>query len=138
MELSEDTSRVVEYLDSYCNGNLRKKNDIGTILEVCATYGLHETAARLIFAGKSAWNVYSVMKKANNMDSGVELLQKEFARLAEEICSYLREILTASPSEEKERIEQIYLSGTSGSIRNIIDIAHDLAILKNLQSESKN
>jgi hypothetical protein len=80
MQISDDTKSVVNFLDEYTKGNLRKKNDFAAILEICATYNGSDTLNHLIFSGKSLWNISSKLKKTSSSADGVNLLQKEVER----------------------------------------------------------
>lgn len=135
MIISEDTKAVVDYLNQYTNGNLRKKNDFESILEVCANYDNADTLNRLVFSGKSLWNIYSKMRKVNPNAEGIELLQKETERLCNEMSEFLREISEFADFELKSRFEDVYLARTRGAVKNLIDLAHDLAKFKDLQTE---
>lgn len=135
MQISDDTLAVVNYLDQYCDGNLRKKNDFASILEICATYNGVETLSRLIFAGKSLWNISSKLRKANPAAEGIELLQKETERCCNEMYVYLKEISDNADEEIQNRFNDVYLQLTRGAIKNLIDLGHDLAKFKDLQAD---
>lgn len=137
MQLSEDTVSVLNYLSEYTENNLRKKNDFGIILEICATYGGEDIFNRIIFTGKSLWSIYSKLRKADPSQEGIDLLKKEVERCSSEIRSYLTVILEHADTETKERFSDIYMQMTSGCLKNIIDLSHDLAKFKELQNKAK-
>lgn len=134
MQLSNDTLAVVNYLDEYTGGNLRKKNDIGAVIEICATYNEPELLNRIIFTGKSLWNIASKLRKVNPSADGIELLQKEVERCSTELSGYLSEIAGAADDDLKKRFDDIYLQLTRGAVKNLIDLGHDLAKFKDLQT----
>lgn len=135
MHISDDTTAVVNYLDDYTKGNLRKKNDIASIFELCATFDGSEILNRLIFSGKSLWNISSKLKKVNSSTEGVGLLQKEVERCCNEMTGYLTQISSFGDDEIQKRFNDIYLQLTRGSVKNLIDLGHDLAKFKDLQSD---
>lgn len=134
MQLSDDTLAVVNYLNEYTGGNLRKKNDVSVIMEICATYNEPELLNRLVFTGKSLWNIASKLRKVNPSADGIELLQKEVERCSTELSGYLSEIAEAADEELKKRFDDIYLQLTGGAVKNLIDLSHDLAKFKDLQT----
>ena len=137
MKISDDTLAVVNYIDEYSGGNLRKKNDFSAILELCANYDNAETLNRLIFTGKSLWNIHSKMRKVSPNADGIELLQKEVERCCIEITGYLKEITQFADADLQKRFDDIYYPETRGSVKNLIDLAHDLAKFKELQSANR-
>lgn len=137
MIISEDTKKVVEYLDQYSENKLRKKNDLETIIEIAATYNGHEILSELIFNGKKVWNLFKKIKKVNPNDDGAELIQKELLKGIEEIRAILAEFAEFGEEQDKKRFDDIYLPDTRGTMLNVIDLSHDLHFLKNLQADSK-
>lgn len=137
MELSKDTKEVVQYLDDIAEGNLRKKNDLGVILEISATYSLAELLENLIFDGASLWRIYQILKKSGD-DDILTNLKSEFNEVSGSIIPMLTEITDYFEDVTlKKRFLEIYLSGTLGSLKNIIDLSHDFSILKEVQNKLK-
>lgn len=136
MKLSEDTVRVLEYLDQYTDNRLRKRNDLGLILEIGATYGLSEQINFLVFRGKSVWNISKKLWKVSPDDEGAQLLQKEMVRGVEEIKDNLEVILGYADDDNIKRFNDVYMPATRGALKNIVDLCHDFAQLKNLQSDN--
>ncbi len=137
MIISEDTKSVVQFLNDYAKGGLRKMNDVEIIFELAATYNGADELNRLVFAGKSVWNISSKLKKIIHGTGGIDLLQKEMLRNVEDMKKWLRIIIEYGDNKSKERFDVVYFAETSGAIKNIIDLAHDLAVFKDIQSESR-
>lgn len=137
MKISDDTKSVVQFLNDYAKGGLRKLNDIEIIFELTATYDGADELNRLVFAGKSVWNISSKLRKVIPGSDGIELLQKEMLRNVEEMIKWLSMIMEFGDDESKKRFDNIYFAQTSGALKNIIDLSHDLAVFKDIQSESR-
>lgn len=137
MEISNDTMAVINYLDDFTKGNLRKKNDFSVILEICAAYDNADTLNRLVFTGKSLWNIYSKLRKVGSNTEGIELLQKETERCCNEMTVYLKDIISYSDEDLQKRFDDVYFQLTRGCVKNLIDLAHDLSKFKELQSLSR-
>ncbi|MFA7626307.1 MAG: hypothetical protein WCZ17_04600 [Candidatus Kapaibacterium sp.] len=137
MKLSNDTIAVIEFLDEYSKSNLRKKNDLATLFELYATYLDADQFNRLVFSGKSLWNIYSKFKKTTRNAEGSELLIKELDRCANEITEHIKVICNYADDEIKNRFEDIYLPVTKGGFLNLIDLAHDLSYFKELQTDTR-
>jgi hypothetical protein len=138
IKISDDTIAVVDFLDKFTNGNLRKKGDLELILEIAATFNESDILNRLIFASKSVWNISSKLKKVNPTADGIELLQKEMERNCIDMTEYLKVFYQYADDSSKKRFEDVYLQLTRGAFKNLIDLAHDFAKFKELQMISRN
>lgn len=138
MKLSEDTLQVLEFLDNFSEGSIRKRNDIALLLEVAATYNLPEIFNQLVFTGKSVWNLSRKIKKIDPNQEGADLVRHEFSKQLEEQKRLLAMLVNQSEENEIiERFDTIYFVITQGAVKNLTDLAHDLAVFKDLQSQSK-
>ncbi len=137
MTLSEDTIAVIDYLDQYSQGSLRKKNDVAVLLELAALQLNADIIAELSFHGSAMWRVFSVMRKSSPGSEGFMQLETEFANA----MNILREhILLLSGDAEEEiqtRFHDTYLHVQPGAIRNLCDLAHDLSHFKELQNSMR-
>lgn len=137
MIISDDTQAVVEYLDQYSGNNLRKKNDMATILELAAISGDAEAMTSIIFAGTSLWKVFGVLRKQTPQTEGYKQLEGEFATSMNALRSELAALIEPADEDTLQRFHDIYLSMSGGVIRNLTDVAHDLALFKEMQNGMK-
>lgn len=137
MEFSPETTAVLEYLDAFTQNNLRKRNDIGSILEAASKLGAAAEFNNLVFVGKVSWNLYSAIRRITPNDEGYQTLEREFATNMNQLRAELLFFVTNTPDEQQQRFEQIYLGLGQGTMRNLVDLAHDLARFKDLQAEQK-
>lgn len=138
MKLSDDTLKVLDFLDNYSEGGIRKRNDIALLLEIAASLNLYELFNNIVFTGKSVWNLSKKMKKIDPNQEGADLVRNEFARQLDEFKKLLTNLLIQSDDQElQERFDTIYFVITQGAVKNLTDLSHDLAILKEIQTHSK-
>ncbi len=137
MELSSDTLTFLEYLDTFSENNLRKRGDVGTIFECGASYDSGELVSKLIMNGTFVWKIFSKLRKMTSDDEGYQHLEQEFAKSVNEMRTFLVELLTPVDDKTYARFEDIYFGMTQGVIRNIVDLAHDLSIVKKVQNQQK-
>ncbi len=137
MKISEDTENVLQALDSYTDGNVRKRNDIGIILEACAAYAEHALAIDIVFYGTALWNVFNSLKKAQPDDEVYIKLESQLKEMAEELKSLLSQISGLAGDDTAGRFDGIYLQASQGAFLNLLDLAHDLAKFKSLQMRMK-
>jgi len=136
MQLSPDTESVLAVLDEAVEGGLRKRNDVGALLELAATTNDHELFNEMTLTGTGLWKVYGVLKRVEPGSDGYPLLEREFA----DLLNRLRELMaTLTPNADDEllsRFDDTYFGMTQGVIRNLVDLSHDLARIKDLQRGS--
>lgn len=139
MNISEDTLRVVDFLQDYSNNTLRKRKDIEVLLEIGAMKSDHSIVEKIIFVGKSIWNLNKTFSRSQSDNKN---LQRELENSFYEIQEYLTTMLDGIDDDElTQRFKTVYLQRNSGCFRNAIDLSHDLSKLKELiqkmQSHSK-
>ncbi len=137
MEISKDTTEVLEFLDYTSAGTLRKRNDLGVILEILAQNNLPELANEIIFYGSALWGSYRILKQ--NTESDTSNLKKELENLFDKMVGYISKIVELIPDDvTSERLSRIYLQNSIGSRLNTIDLCYDLNELKKVQLKLKN
>ncbi|HPU24404.1 MAG TPA: hypothetical protein PL149_09680, partial [Candidatus Kapabacteria bacterium] len=100
MKISDDTRRVIEFLEAYSEEGLRKKNDLEVLLEISASRGDFAFANKLIFTGKSVFKLYKTFKKStgNNADA----LKTQLSSSIED----LRRLLRSATDDADEQIKK--------------------------------
>lgn len=137
MELSPDTEAVVAYLQAHAGNTLRKALDVGLILEVAAQRHAVELANEIIFAGAALWRVYRLWKRLSPAAEGHREVAATFAESVVSIQRLLSRLLEDAPGEVQHRFQETYLRMAEGAVRNLIDLAHDLSWLKQLQNQMR-
>jgi hypothetical protein len=138
MPISEHTQSVIAYFDTYSGFTLRKKNDLSEILDIAATSGDAENFNATVFTGKIVWNLYSQLRKITSGDTAYANIEQEFANAVNALREYV--LLFANLSEDaavKQRFQEVYLDVNQGTMRNLVDFAHDLARFKDMQSDAQ-
>lgn len=137
MTISSDTENVLNYLESVAGQGLRKRNDMAVLLELAAESGAFEEMNALTFNGRLLYNLYTTLRKTGAGSEGYAKLQEEFGRATETLRELLAKILFDAGEAEIERFNTQYYVQTQGSLRNLIDLAHDLGVLKSVQNDRK-
>ncbi len=137
MKLSDDTLQVLSFLDYTSGNNLRKRNDLGTILEIGALTGNYALIDRIIFNGKYLWSLHLLLKRDNADEAVFEKLLAETETTVSELIKLLKELIASEKDFDEKRFDSIYFAGDNGAFRNLIDLAHDLSQLKEVQNTLK-
>ncbi|MCX7735788.1 MAG: hypothetical protein N2319_03650 [Candidatus Kapabacteria bacterium] len=138
MEISNDTEKVLEFLDYYSGNTLRKRSDLAVLLELSASYDLANEINDLIFEGTFFKNLNQTIRKAATDPSAIDKMEKEikisFEKMKSQIFSIIQNL---EDSDLTKRFQDLYFSNTQGSFRNMYDLASDLALLKEIQNTLK-
>lgn len=127
MQLSDDTRAVLDYLNDLVEGGLRKRNDVGTILELGASFNEPDLVNDLIRTGTAVWKVYSTLRRLSQGDQGFRQLEEEFALQMNTLREQLASLARHADDDTLKRFDDVYFGRTQGVIRNIVDLGHDLA-----------
>jgi hypothetical protein len=136
MTLSEQTEAVLAYFDHYTGHNVRKRADIGAVLETASTQDAAEEFNGIVFAGKIVWNLYNTLRKITSGQEGYQHVEREFSSAVQDFREKLLFFVATMPTETQQRFSDIYLGVGQGTMRNIVDMAHDLARFKDMQADS--
>jgi hypothetical protein len=134
MLFSEQTEAVLAYLDHYTGDNLRKRADVGAVLESASMLDAAEEFNKLVFAGKVVWNLYGTLRKVTSGQEGYQQVEHEFSNALHTLREELLFFVANMSAEQHKRFTEIYLGVGQGVMRNLVDIAHDFARLKDLQA----
>lgn len=137
MQLSQDTEYVLAYLDQKSGQGLRKRNDVGALLELGAESDAPEAINDLAFNGSFLFKVYQTLKKSAPGSEGYATLEREFTTAVEIVREQIAKLLVEADQEQVERFNGQYYQMSQGSLRNLVDLAHDLGVLKSVQNEQK-
>lgn len=135
MDLHDDTRAILEHLEATVEGGLRKLNDVGVMLELCAQHDNAELFNDTTRVGTGLWKVYKTIRRLQPGMEGYTELEREFGKLLNEFREYLGKIMEYSDDESLLRFDTIYFGMTQGVMRNLVDLAHDLSCIKDLQRD---
>lgn len=137
MTISTDTENVLNFLNDAAGHGLRKRNDLAVLLELAAEHDAFEEMNALAFNGSHLFNLYTTLRKAAPGSQGYPNLEREFATAVETLRDLLARVLLEAEEEDVERFNSQYYALTQGSLRNLVDLAHDLGVLKAVQNDRK-
>ncbi len=138
MEISKDTQNVVDTVESFTNKQLQKKNDFSVIMELAVSNLLIDEYSNAVFNGTA---FFKLSKSLNKIDPSVESAKNfkiEFESYLEQFKSNIQTISNQLDDNKLvERFDTTYFQLTRGSVLNLIDLAHDFAIFKEMQTSNK-
>lgn len=137
MQISADTKKVIDFLDSVADGGLKKSKDLAVILEIGAAYGLDNLANSLIFTGSSIKKLISLIDKSKPEADGIEKIRNELASESENFINQLSEFMNYADNITKNNFENNFFNSGKESFDNLLRLAEDLSELKIIQTTVK-
>ncbi|MFN5006526.1 MAG: hypothetical protein ACK5GO_03420 [Ignavibacteria bacterium] len=133
---SSDIEALLTHLDQR-GGGLRKRSDIGLLFEHAAEQGAADLINSLVFHGKVIWSTYGLLKKHSEQTDGYANLEREFMQAINDVRILIHDHTASWQEDHRMRFEETYLGMNQGTIRNIVDLAHDFAEIKHLQQDAR-
>lgn len=137
MQLSADTEAVLTHLSEMVEGGLRKRNDVGVLLETGAASNQPDLFNNIVTTGTGVWKVYGVLRHKKPGDTGYRQLEEEFALQLNTLRELMATLLEPVPDDVLKRFDDVYFGLTQGVMRNLVDLSHDLARIKDLQRDAR-
>lgn len=137
MTFSDDTNNVLDYLEGMSTEGLRKRNDVGFMLETAAELEADQVINDLAFHGSHFYSLYGMLRRSAGSAEGFAQLEREFHTGAETLRELIAGLLVGADEEHVERFNVTYYQMSQGSLRNLVDLAHDLTVLKGVQNDMK-
>jgi len=133
MDLSPETEAVINFLNDSVEGGLRKHNDVAIILELAMRSDDAELFNDITRTGAATWKVYGTLRRVQQGQEGYRQLEDEFARQLNTLRELMAKLMPAADDETLRRFDDVYFGMSQGVMRNLVDLSHDLAKIKDLQ-----
>jgi hypothetical protein len=138
MEISQDTKNVVDTVESFTERLLLKKNDFSLLLELAVTHNHVEAFPNAVFNGTAFYKLSKQLKKPDISGAATRTFKVEFENYLELFKSQIKTISESLEDKELiERFETTYFLLTRGCVLNLIDLAHDFSLFKEMQIYNK-
>ncbi|PKL77910.1 MAG: hypothetical protein CVV25_13260 [Ignavibacteriae bacterium HGW-Ignavibacteriae-4] len=138
MEISKDTQNVVDTVESFTNKQLQKKNDFSVIMELAVSNLLIDEYSQAVFNGTAFFKLSRKLNKIDPNDESAKNFKVEFESYLEQFKTNIQTIAEKLEDDKLvDRFETTYFQLTRGCVLNLIDLAHDFAIFKEMQTSNK-
>lgn len=136
MKISDDTKRVVQFIEDIYPNAIQKKDDLSSILEIGATYNLHTQINELIFTAASIKFMRKKLISSPVNDASTDKIKIEFQRSLKDFKSMVQNISKIAEENQFNISFKHFLNSDADSIANLIALSSDLSLLKNVQKKS--
>ncbi len=131
MTPTSSTLSLLAALDAASRGQLKRRDDIGIVLDLGAFPERSATLDDLAFRSKFLTRTFGIMQRIGREGSGYDRLESEFAAGLEVVRGHLRTLLGDAPDEVRDRLTASYLAMTPGGMSNLMALLGDLTWYKN-------
>jgi hypothetical protein len=137
MQLSPSTIELLRSLDSMSGSRLRRRDDVGTLVELATRYGLSGTLEELVFLAKFISKSHTIMKRIGRDGEGYDRVSNEFTGSIQRAIELTRTLVQAAPDDVRSHFVARYLTLTAGGLEEFLALADDLRWYKNWLLDTK-
>lgn len=137
MELSPSTLELLRALDNMSGNRLRRKEDVGTLVELATRYQLGATLDDLVFQTKFISKSHGIMKRIGRDGEGYERMSKEFAESVHRAIELTRALVQAAPEDVRSHFGERYFPLTADGLEEFLALADDLRWYKDWLLDTK-
>jgi hypothetical protein len=137
MTLSHSTTALLAELDTASRGQLKRRDDLGALLDLGSHPDRTPALEDLAFRAKFLTKTLGIMRRIGPDGNGYERLESEFTSNMETARGHLRTLLAGADEPARTRMTGAYLAMTSAAMENLLALLGDLACYKNLLLDRK-
>ena len=137
MTPSSSTLSLLAALDTASRGQLKRRDDLGIVLDLGASPGRSAALADLAFRSKFLTRTFRIMQRIGREGNGYDRLESEFAVNLDAARGHLRSLLSGAPDTIRDHVSSTYLAFNTGGLSNLMALLGDLAWYKNWLLDSK-
>ena len=131
MNLSQSTVALLGTLDSVSRGQLQRRDDLGTLLELGAAPERSTALDELAFRAKFLTRTFKIMQRIGSDGEGYGRLEMEFTASMDVARGHLRTLLVGASDEVRDRFTASYLAMTPAGLTDLMALLRDLTWYKN-------
>ncbi len=137
MVFSQNTTELLQRLESLASKNLSYRNEVGILFELAHRYNKLQTLDDLSFYAKFAYKTFGIMKRIGKDADGYDKLSKEFGESVEKSKNLVNELLALASDETKKEFDTPFLSMSPTAFQNLLALFSDLSWYKNFLIDSR-
>ncbi|MEK7671662.1 MAG: hypothetical protein AAB344_05530, partial [Bacteroidota bacterium] len=120
MVFSQNTTELLQRLESLASKNLSYRNEVGILFELAHQYNKLQTLDDLSFYAKFAHKTFGIMKRIGKHADGYDKLSKEFGESVEKSKNLVNELLALASDETKKEFDTQFLSMSPTAFQNLL------------------
>jgi hypothetical protein len=137
MTPSSSTTALLAALDAASRGQLKRRDDLGSLLDLGALPELTPALDDLAFRAKFLTRTFGIMQRIGREGTGYDRLESEFAATMDVVRGHVRTLLGGASDGVRDRFTASYLAMTPSGLSNLMALLGDLTWYKNWLIDSK-
>ncbi len=137
MEISVETRDFVEQIDNFSHHKLTHRDAFTMLIELGRHNNQQRRIEEIAFLSKFLSNTYGILKRSTSETEGYEKLTREFQDNLNKLIDELKKLIEAASEETKENFSSTFLTMSTESFKNLLDLLYDFSWLKNWYIEKK-
>ena len=130
-EMDDDQVRdILGMLSEFAGRPLRDPDRFGELLRHGRAAGKATEVGELAFAGNYLTRLVGTMRKQTADSDHYRKLEAEFSRAVHEFHALVRDFVSDGNDALRETVERHYLAVSETSLKHLVALAHDFAVLK--------
>jgi hypothetical protein len=131
VQLSRPTADLLASLDAFSGHKLKRRDDLGTLIELASINERDDLLKELSFFAKVISKTHGIMQRIGVLGEGYDRISQEFAEAIRKSTSLMSFILAGAPEAERQRFASSYLALTPTSLQDFLLLCYDLSWYKN-------
>jgi predicted translin family RNA/ssDNA-binding protein len=137
MIISEDTKQVIEFIGEVFPDSISNINELTAILEIGATFGLHELINDLVFTAASIQYLKKTIISSPISNNSTDKMKIEFQRSIQDLRDMMGKINRIALDNKLDINFDQYLEKNQGSVEKLLSLSSDLSLIKEVQNKLK-
>ncbi len=130
MIISETVSEFVDLLMAWSDQGLQDRTMLAQLLQHAHDHDRHAQLGALAFHGAALHRLFGTIRTQSAESEHYPKLEDEFSRILHEFHALLGAMVSGTDGEFAVQVERHYLHVAESSLRNLLQLAGDLAWLK--------
>jgi hypothetical protein len=131
MRLSAPTLKLLNDVESFSGNKLRRREDLGFLLELAHVSNAGDALADLSFQARFLSRTFGILQRIGRGAEGADRLTVECERAMIAIREALRMLVAGAPEEDRARFSTRYLADSPEALQELLLLSYDLSWHKN-------
>ena len=130
--MKEKTKKLIDEIEEYSGNNLRRKEDLTTLIQAGYSNDQEELIEEICFTSKYIQGLFRVLQRAsgNNEIRNINQIKNDLTINLEKVKKLIGEILINTNDPAREYFSENYLRMSQDSLLNLTELMNDFEWMK--------
>ena len=137
--MKEKTKKLIDEIEEYSGNNLRRKEDLTTLIQAGYSNDQEELIEEICFTSKYIQGLFRVLQRAsgNHEIQNINQIKNDLSLNLEKVKKMIGEILTNTNDPAREYFSENYLRMSQTSLLNLTELINDFEWMKKYLNQVK-